>query len=265
MKGFPFVLGTDIVQISRFDPKLSLNRIKRLASRYLHPAEYHSLKLRLPDSHAFLRTPISTLVSLSDLATKAQALSDELKVLRAGLHNGKQPSEDSGAPKLRQWAQALQNQELDEFTISEHERRKLTSWLAGRWAAKEAARKAWGADIIGFKDVHVEVGEPAPGFGSGRVYIVCEPYSYPHAGADLNLEPPQARNKLATSEDTATLRQHGQLSISHDGDYVVATVIAAPLRKKLRKRFQGRTEEAKKKVTSISPQLTNGSTEQQPD
>ncbi|KAJ9664538.1 hypothetical protein H2198_000189 [Neophaeococcomyces mojaviensis] len=262
MKGFPFVLGTDIVQISRFDPKLSLNRIKRLASRYLHPTEYHSLKLRLPDSHALLRTPTPTLTSLRETPAEAQALSDELRIVRTGLHSGKSSSEKSGVLNLHRWVHALSDQELDELAISDQECRKLTSWLAGRWAAKEAARKAWGADIIGFKDVHVEVGEPGPKFGSGRVHIVCEPYSYPHIDTELKPEVPRAQDKLSRKETTAVLRQHGQLSISHDGDYVVATVIAEPLRKNLRKVFQRRAEKARKKVTEISPQLTNVSTEQ---
>ena len=34
------------------------------------------------------------------------------------------------------------------------------------------------------------------------------------------------------------LRQEGALSISHDGDYVVATVIAEPLKAELRQSFK---------------------------
>ncbi|KAI1938942.1 hypothetical protein LOZ66_003019 [Ophidiomyces ophidiicola] len=73
-------------------------------------------------------------------------------------------------------------------------------WLAGRFAAKEAARKAapGGASCISWKEVIVRA-EPG---GNGKPEIVY------------------ARN-------AADHGQIGKLSISHDGDYVVATVMAA--------------------------------------
>ncbi|KAI1961912.1 hypothetical protein LOZ58_002989 [Ophidiomyces ophidiicola] len=73
-------------------------------------------------------------------------------------------------------------------------------WLAGRFAAKEAARKAapGGASSISWKEVIVRA-EPG---GNGKPEIVY------------------ARN-------AADHGQIGKLSISHDGDYVVATVMAA--------------------------------------
>ncbi|PLB50598.1 4'-phosphopantetheinyl transferase [Aspergillus steynii IBT 23096] len=75
----------------------------------------------------------------------------------------------------------------------------MTRWLAGRFAAKEAARKAapTGAATTGWKDVMIRVGE---GDQEGRPEIV---YLGPHGG------------------------KVGKLSISHDGEYVVATVLAA--------------------------------------
>ncbi|CAG8171576.1 unnamed protein product [Penicillium salamii] len=85
----------------------------------------------------------------------------------------------------------------------------ITRWLAGRFAAKEAARKAApeGAASIGWKDVMVRVQEDGGAFGVGvsrRPEIVYLP------PADGSHEGRVAR-----------------LSISHDGDYVVATVLAA--------------------------------------
>jgi holo-[acyl-carrier protein] synthase len=76
----------------------------------------------------------------------------------------------------------------------------LVKWLGGRFAAKEAARKAMGATILGWKDVRVEVAE-----GSGQPRIVC-------------------MTRTAKGED---VEQEAKLSISHDGDYVTATVLAA--------------------------------------
>jgi holo-[acyl-carrier protein] synthase len=81
-----------------------------------------------------------------------------------------------------------------------------SSWLAGRWAAKEAARKAWGAQTLGFKDVRVEICE------GGEVQIVCRGLKTSAVG-----QPPEEAEQV------------GRLSISHDGEYAVAMVIATPL------------------------------------
>ncbi len=79
----------------------------------------------------------------------------------------------------------------------------LANWVAGRWAAKEAAKKAWGAYRISFQDLRVE-----PNPDTGQPVIVC--------------------NSSPVSVEDAT-EQEALLSISHDGDYAVATVIATPL------------------------------------
>lgn len=80
------------------------------------------------------------------------------------------------------------------------------TWLAGRWAAKEAAKKAWGAQTLGFKDVRVEVCE------GGAVQMVCSGW-----------------RKLAADQQPERVEQLGRLSISHDGEYAIATVMATPL------------------------------------
>ncbi|OGM40949.1 phosphopantetheinyl transferase PptB [Aspergillus bombycis] len=74
----------------------------------------------------------------------------------------------------------------------------MARWLAGRFAAKEAARKAApnGAASLGWKDVMVRVSET----DTGRPEVVY-----------LDGETPRI----------------GKLSISHDGEYVIATVLAA--------------------------------------
>ncbi|KAH2796554.1 hypothetical protein KXW19_006003 [Aspergillus fumigatus] len=80
----------------------------------------------------------------------------------------------------------------------------MARWLAGRFAAKEAARKAApaGASSLGWKDVIVRVGEA----DKGRPEIVyLDPMGCGETGGG----------------------RVGKLSISHDGDYVVATVLAA--------------------------------------
>src|SRR2546423_1384530 len=75
----------------------------------------------------------------------------------------------------------------------------ISSWLAGRWAAKEAAKKAWGAQTLGFKDVRVEICE------GGSIQIVCHGWK-----------------TLAMGQSPQKGEQVGRLSISHDGEYAVA-------------------------------------------
>ena len=88
---------------------------------------------------------------------------------------------------------------------------KASFWLAGRWAAKEAAKKAWNARCVGFHDLRVEVTGSPP----GPTQIICKP--------------------LYSQQDS--LEQVAQLSISHDGSseggYAIATVVATPLNENL--------------------------------
>ncbi|KAJ5225453.1 Phosphopantetheinyl transferase PptB [Penicillium chermesinum] len=88
---------------------------------------------------------------------------------------------------------------------------EMTRWLAGRFAAKEAARKAApeGAASIGWKDVMVRVQERTPG---------------------NTKQPSDSRRPEIVylgDEERGIPARIGQLSISHDGEYVVATVLAA--------------------------------------
>lgn len=86
-------------------------------------------------------------------------------------------------------------------------------WLSGRWAAKEAAKKAWGASILGWKDVRVNTNSYGQNV-SGGVSVICQPVElYQAGGLDHGTGP----------------MQEGLLSISHDGDYAVATVVAEKL------------------------------------
>lgn len=89
----------------------------------------------------------------------------------------------------------------------------MTRWLAGRFAAKEAARKAapFGAASIGWKDVIVRVQEPDEDLQT----------------SSESAEGVSRRPEIVYLGDGDERGRAGQLSISHDGDYVVATVLAA--------------------------------------
>ena len=96
---------------------------------------------------------------------------------------------------------------------------EMTRWLAGRFAAKEAARKAapGGAASIGWKDVVVRIQEEAD--ESARTDI---PRSHTKDGVSRRPEIVYLGN-----EADGSASRIGRLSISHDGEYVVATVLAA--------------------------------------
>ena len=83
--------------------------------------------------------------------------------------------------------------------LSAEKLKPVVQWIGGRWAAKEAARKAIGATLLSWKDVRVERDE-----ATGKPGII---WSTP-------------------SEGIIAQEYEARLSISHDGDYVVATVLA---------------------------------------
>lgn len=108
---------------------------------------------------------------------------------------------------------------------------EMTRWLAGRFAAKEAARKAApaGAASLGWKDVIVRVEEDSRVGAvdhATRVGFGSESGSGSGSGSGHT-----ARD--GTSRRPEIVYLHGEearsarLSISHDGEYVVATVLAA--------------------------------------
>ncbi|CAI7620039.1 unnamed protein product [Penicillium pancosmium] len=95
---------------------------------------------------------------------------------------------------------------------------EITRWLAGRFAAKEAARKASpaGAASIGWKDVIVRVEEDVRKSTASMGGAVDG-----HTAVDGTSRRPEIVYVGGGEERVA------RLSISHDGDYVVATVLAA--------------------------------------
>ena len=56
-------------------------------------------------------------------------------------------------------------------TRNQHDLQNLANFLAGRWAAKEAAQKAWGANLLSWKDLRVEYKEDTQ-----SPCIICNPW-----------------------------------------------------------------------------------------
>lgn len=114
--------------------------------------------------------------------------------------------------------------------------RVLARRLAGRFAAKEAAKKAWGASLISWHDLYTE-------FRPDLLTIICK------SGIDQNDPNREGGPGLVTE-------QAGVLSISHDGDYAVATVLAAPLHSDILVELRRRKAEAEAKVTAVGGNRT---------
>jgi holo-[acyl-carrier protein] synthase len=93
----------------------------------------------------------------------------------------------------------------------------MARYLAGRFAAKEAARKAarGGAGALGWKDVVVRVGR-----GQGTIE---------GQGREIKeSEDAEGRPEIVfLDRDGDGPGRLGRLSISHDGEYVIAVVMAA--------------------------------------
>lgn len=206
MKRLPFVLGTDIIRIARLDPINKSSNFIYVARRILHPYEfsYHKRK------------------SLESVDHKH----------RKGLYEWltvKFPP-----PRERDQAQ------LDISPEIQRDANNAARWLAGRWAAKEAAMKAWGAGLLSWKDVRVVIDTDAPSAHdntSRPVKIVCQPNQ--GKGDDFG-----------EMEEELRLRQDARLSISHDGEYCVATVIAEPLSEGLLAVFMNRARAVKERQES---------------
>jgi holo-[acyl-carrier protein] synthase len=111
----------------------------------------------------------------------------------------------------------------------------IAAWIAGRWAAKEAAKKAWGASLLSFRDLRVEADS------GGAVHIVC------------GMNPISCNNSDHAASSSKVTEQVAQLSISHDGDYTIATVLATPLHPDISSELERRKKRAEAKVRSPIP------------
>ncbi|ETN47139.1 uncharacterized protein HMPREF1541_01330, partial [Cyphellophora europaea CBS 101466] len=108
--------------------------------------------------------------------------------------------------------------------LSSHQCAQVSRAVAGRWAAKEAAKKAWGAHLIHWKALrvfHTTTFEPV---------IVC------------------FTGDSQTSESDKITEQQGELTIAHDGDYATATVLANKLHADLIAEFVKIKREAKSRL-----------------
>lgn len=101
----------------------------------------------------------------------------------------------------------------------------MARWLAGRFAAKEAARKAapGGAITVGWKDVEIRVS----GEEEEAENVVPQERGDRGRVGRRRAESESGRPEIVYLDPEGGPGRVGKLSISHDGEYVVATVLAA--------------------------------------
>ena len=101
----------------------------------------------------------------------------------------------------------------------------MARWLAGRFAAKEAARKAapGGAITVGWKDVEIRVS----GEEEEAENVVPQERGDRGRVGRRRAESESGRPEIVYLDPEGRPGRVGKLSISHDGEYVVATVLAA--------------------------------------
>lgn len=208
MKLPPFVIGIDIVQLSRLDPLVHPKRFLYLARRTMHPTELSRLIRHVP--------AISPLFNDDD-TTSRSIFAKTLNV-----------------DELRNFFRSL-----DPTSV-----KGLHQSLASRWASKEAARKAWGATLVSWRDVTVHhiPGGIEPGSAGGGREIVLSPFDSTRPNGvfeDMRAvyahdEQERTTRVVEVKEMGDMMLQRGRLSISHDGGYCVATVLAEPIRSEIR-------------------------------
>jgi phosphopantetheine--protein transferase-like protein len=117
----------------------------------------------------------------------------------------------------------------------------LAFWLAGRLAVKEAAKKAWGPNIVTWSDLRVEHDKYARATGRPPV-LVINPFK---------------------RDDPKGVEQEASCSISHDGEYAHAVVIAEPLHptiltELLRRRAEVKAAQAQRKKEEAKKAVEDG-------
>ncbi|KAL2255622.1 hypothetical protein VTK26DRAFT_2996 [Humicola hyalothermophila] len=178
---FPYAIrvGTDIVRISRIARLLRGRHGARFVERVLAPDERARLRPAVQDAVARLETPPPPL--FKTLGESAEGGGDG----------------DDGTD------------------VGEEGHHRLATYLAGRWAAKEAAIKAHPHLRLGFHDILILAGTEAKsgsGGGDGR------------EDRDRRDSAPTALIK-ASQTDPAARDQMAVVSISHDSDYATAVCI----------------------------------------
>ncbi|KAI1470957.1 uncharacterized protein F4812DRAFT_419621 [Daldinia caldariorum] len=134
------------------------------------------------------------------------------KVLEPVFHEFKPSSNDSNGERDRQYHLAI----LD-----------AARFMAGRWAAKEAVIKACNIYRVTFHDITItyehQLAKSLRNKGSSS-HPMAEQSPSPSDSQEIE-KPRQTSPPVAVIKGHGTGDMYGRLSISHDGDYAVATCV----------------------------------------
>jgi phosphopantetheine--protein transferase-like protein len=111
---------------------------------------------------------------------------------------------------------------FDLSSVAEHQVSRLRGYFAARFAAKEAAMKAWGADITTWQDLEVvrQKHDDQQERNDHTPYL------------SITIDSTMPRVRESTGQ---TIVQEGMLSIAHDGNFATAVVLAEELHPELRR------------------------------
>jgi phosphopantetheine--protein transferase-like protein len=177
-----------------------------------------------------MRMPFNSNYSLGTDITKASRFLDATKPdwKRLVRLNKSWLNPDEQATLLRRFPLLQDPAATSEKTIDPRLAHGIACHVAGLWAAKEAAKKAWGADLLSFRQMKIWKDD----FGMPRIRCFL-----PEDGVERFL-----KNKgRITSQEAA-------VSISHDGDFTIAVVMAKTLHPQMREAFIKLKSEAELKV-----------------
>lgn len=184
---------------------------------YVHIRKIWSRSMRIPFPHSLsIGTDIIHLTRLSKSPTFFRKL--VLRIL--------QPVEQ------RLFYERFPNLSKDTASTISIIERKQREWLGGRWAAKEAAKKAWGASLLSFRDLRVET------TSDGNLLVICALLEGGESGQLFD-------------------EQVAKLSLSHDGEYATATVLASPLQESIIAELRRRKSEAERNVNMTPQEKSN--------
>jgi phosphopantetheinyl transferase (holo-ACP synthase) len=119
----------------------------------------------------------------------------------------------------------------------------LRRYFGGRWAAKEAAKKAWGANLIAWRQLEVVTQR----FTQGKERDPTEPWMYITVDSTMGEE----------GGEPPKFVQQGMVSVAHDDLYATATVLTEELYGELREELKHTTLEALKRVREARNEVSN--------
>ncbi|KAI9795008.1 MAG: hypothetical protein M1816_000028 [Peltula sp. TS41687] len=119
-------------------------------------------------------------------------------------------------PKLARYLNVSRDEPKQSGVSRDQALRELSQWLAGRFAAKEATKKAYASRQLSWREICVRTSS------SGRPFVIISSPAEPARSPVLERIEDERQE-----QETDIISQVARLSISHDGEYAMAMVMVA--------------------------------------